>query len=106
MWPKLNIGEVFTETSIYYRFTPQKLNLPTDLLRLKGLKMVLEKSSFDLKIVSLILAKSPPFSPDFPDWKKFSKFSLIGGNLNLFPAKDKYICLWQKLYFFKEGVYT
>ena len=23
-----------------------------------------------------------------------------------FPAKDKYICLWQKLYFFKEGVCT
>ena len=26
--------------------------------------------------------------------------------LNPFPAKDKYICLWQKLYFFKEGVCT
>ena len=31
----------------------------------------------------LILAENPLFSPDFPYWKKFSKFSLIsltGGN--------------------------
>ena len=40
----------------------------------------------DLKIFSLILAENPLFFPDFPDWKKSSKFSLnslislIGGN--------------------------
>ena len=37
----------------------------------------------DLKTFSLILAENPRFSPDFHDWKKFSKFSLIsliGGN--------------------------
>ena len=45
--------------------------------------MVLKKKFPDLKISSLILAENPPFSPDFPDWKKASKFipiSLIGGN--------------------------
>ena len=40
----------------------------------------------DLKFFSLILAENPLFFPDFPDWKKPSKFSLnslislIGGN--------------------------
>ena len=37
----------------------------------------------DLKFFSLILAGNPLFFPDFPDWKKPSKFSLnslIGGN--------------------------
>ena len=40
----------------------------------------------DLKFFSLILAEKPLFFPDFPDWKKSSKFSLnslislIGGN--------------------------
>ena len=40
----------------------------------------------DFKIFSLILAENPLFSPDFPDWKKSSKFSLnslIGGNPDL-----------------------
>ena len=37
----------------------------------------------DLKFFSLILAEKPLFFPDFPDWKKSSKFSLnslIGEN--------------------------
>ena len=36
-----------------------------------------------MKFFSLILAENPQFFPDFPDWKKSSKFSLnslIGGN--------------------------
>ena len=44
--------------------------------------MVLKKVP-DLKFFSLILAENPLFFPDFPDWKKSSKFSLIsliGGN--------------------------
>ena len=37
----------------------------------------------DLKFFPLILAENPLFFPDFPDWKKSSKISLIsliGGN--------------------------
>ena len=34
----------------------------------------------DLKICSLILVENPLFFPDFPDWKKCSKFSLISLN--------------------------
>ena len=30
-----------------------------------------------MKIFPLILAENPLLSPDFPDWKKSSKFSLI-----------------------------
>ena len=36
-----------------------------------------------MKIFSLILAENPLFFPDFPDWRKCSKFSLnslMGGN--------------------------
>ena len=46
----------------------------------------LGKKFTDLKFFSLILARNPLFFPDFPDWKKPSKFSLnslislIGGN--------------------------
>ena len=49
---------------------------------LKGLKMVLKKSSLIWKLFPWFWLKTP-FSPDFPDWKKSSKFSLnslIGGN--------------------------
>ena len=42
--------------------------------------MVLKKSSLMRNFSSLILAENPLFFPDFPDWKKSSKFSLIGGN--------------------------
>ena len=46
----------------------------------------MDKKFPDLKFFSLILAEKPLFFPDFPDWKKSSKFSLnslislIGGN--------------------------
>ena len=48
--------------------------------------MVWKKKFPDLKFFPLILAEKPLFFPDFPDWKKSSKFSLnslislIGGN--------------------------
>ena len=57
-------------------------NIFLRFIGLNGLKMVWKKSS-DLKFFSLILAENPRFFPDFPDWKKSSKFSLnslIGGN--------------------------
>ena len=34
----------------------------------------------DLKFVPLILAENPLLFPDFPDWIKSSKFSLISGS--------------------------
>ena len=39
-----------------------------------------EKKFPDLKMFSLILAENPLF---FPDWKKSSKISLIGGSLDI-----------------------
>ena len=54
--------------------------------RFKWFENGLEKKFPDLKFFSLILAKKTLFFPDFPDWKKSSKFSLnslislIGGN--------------------------
>ena len=39
----------------------------------------MEKKFSDLKLFSLILAENPLIFPDFPDWKKSTKFSLIGG---------------------------
>ena len=41
---------------------------------IKRLKMVLKKKFPDFKFFSLILAENPLFFPDFPDWKKSSKF--------------------------------
>ena len=47
-------------------------------LRLKGLEMVLKKSSLIWKFFHWFGLNPPPlFFPDFPDWKKSSKFSLI-----------------------------
>ena len=67
------------------RFNSLK-NIFLRFIGLKGLKYGLEKKFPDLKFFSLILAEKPLFFPDFPDWKKSSKFSLnslislIGGN--------------------------
>ena len=57
--------------------------------------MVLKKSS-DFKFFPLILAENPMFFPDFTDWKKSSKSSLIGGN----PASgnSNIICVLSKDY--------
>ena len=48
--------------------------------QIKRLENGFEKKFPDLKFFSLILAQNPLFSPDFSDWKKSSKISLIGGN--------------------------
>ena len=52
---------------------------------IKWFENSLEKKFPDLKIFPPILAENTLFFPDFPDWKKSSKFSLnflIGGNLD------------------------
>ena len=49
--------------------------------------MVLKKF-LDLKFFPQILAETPLF---FPDWKKFSKISLIGGNPENFTSWYCYI---------------
>ena len=73
-------------------FNSLKKHFP-QIYRFKGFKNGLEKKFPDLKFFSLILAEKPLFFPDFPDWKKSSKFSLnslislIGGN----PALWRYV---------------
>ena len=55
----------------------------SQIYRFKRFENGLEKKFPDLKFFSLILAEKPLFFPDFPVWKKSSKFSLnslIGGN--------------------------
>ena len=49
-------------------------------LRLKCVENGFEKSSLIWNFFPWYWLKNPQFFPDFPDWKKFSKFSLIGGN--------------------------
>ena len=67
------------------RFNSLKKHFP-QIYRFKRFENGLEKKFPDLKFFSLILAEKPLFFPDFPDWKKSSKFSLnslislIGGN--------------------------
>ena len=58
-------------------------NIFLRFIGLKRLKMVWKKKFLYLNFFSLILAQNPLFLPDFPVWKKSSKFSLIsliGGN--------------------------
>ena len=67
-------------------FNSLKKHFP-QIYRFKRFENGLEKKFPDLKFFSLILAENPLFFPDFPDWKKSSKFplnSLIGGNPALF----------------------
>ena len=57
-------------------------NIFLRFIGLKGLKMVWKKSSLIWNFFPWFWLKNP-FFPDFPDWKKSSKFSLnslIGGN--------------------------
>ena len=64
------------------RFNSLKKHFP-QVYRFNWFENGLEKKFPDLKFFSLILAENPRFFPDFPDWKKSSKFSLnslIGGN--------------------------
>ena len=67
----------------FLRFNSLKKHFP-QIYRCKRFENGWEKKFPDLKFFSLILAvKNPLFFPDFPDWKKSSKFSLnslIGGN--------------------------
>ena len=48
---------------------------------------ILFQNFLDLKFFPLILVQNTTFFPDFPDWKKLSKFSLIGGN-PVIPSKE------------------
>ena len=57
------------------RFNSLKKHFP-QIYRFKRFENGLEKKFPDLKFFSLILAENPLFFPDFPDWKKSSKFSL------------------------------
>ena len=64
------------------RFNSLKKHFP-QIHRFKRFENGWGKKFPDLKFFSLILAENPLFFPDFPDWKKSSKFSLIfliGGN--------------------------
>ena len=59
----------------------------------------------DLKIFPLILAENP-ISPDFPEWKKFSKLSLIGGNpgiFSLFISRTQGTCPYMFLFVDRRG---
>ena len=58
------------------RFKSLKKHFP-QIYRFKRFENGLEKKFPDLKFFQLILAENPLFFPDFPDWKKSSKFSLI-----------------------------
>ena len=109
MWPPLTIGVVFTETPIYYRYTYFPKVKPPHLksfffLRLKVWKWFWKKFP-DFKF-PLILAENPPFSPDFPDWKKSSKISLnspiflIGGNPDSFHTTYCFLLLYFVEFFF------
>ena len=57
------------------RFNSLRKHFP-QIYRFKRFENGLEKKFPDLKFFSLILAEKPLFFPDFPDWKKSSKFSL------------------------------
>ena len=64
------------------RFNSLKKRCP-QIFGFKRFENGLGKKFPDLKYFPLILAENPIFYPDFPDWKKSSKFSLnslIGGN--------------------------
>ena len=64
------------------RFNSLKKHFP-QIFGYKRFENGLGKKFSDLKYFPLILAENPIFYPDFPDWKKSSKFSLnslIGGN--------------------------
>ena len=66
----------------FLRLNSLKKHFP-QIYRFKRFENGWEKKFPDLKFFPLILAKKPLFFPDFPDWKKSSKFSLIsliGGN--------------------------
>ena len=74
-----NIASLSTISWQLLRFNSLKKHFP----QIKRFENGLERKFPDLKFFSLILAENPPFSPDFPNWKKSSKFSLIsllGGN--------------------------
>ena len=81
-------GSVYTNTNLLQIHFPKVKppHLKIFFLHIKRLKMVLKKKFPDFKIFPLILAEKPLLFPDFPDWKKSSKFSLnsliflIGGS--------------------------
>ena len=74
------------------------------IYRFKRFENGLEKKFPDLKFFSLILAEKPLFFPDFPDWKKSSKFSLnslislIGGNPGFLFLEDTFFMLYKVSY--------
>ena len=68
------------------RFYSPKKNF---FLQIKKFENGSEKKFLDLKFFPLILAENPLFFPDFPDWKKSSKFSLI----SLIGGKPVVVCL-------------
>ena len=59
---------------------PVLKNISLRFIGLKGFENGLGKKFPDLKYFSLILAENLLFVPDFPDWKKSLKFSLISLN--------------------------